>query len=105
MSSVATSPPDRRARRPASRARSRPIGWLVGLFNALRATIALSLFWRTFALLALLLFGGVFAWVQTFRALEFEPRAVQAAQQIASLVNLSRAALRYSDSINRVAVV
>ena len=55
---------------------------------------ALSLFWRTFFLLALLLGGGIFAWVQTFRALEFEPRAVQAAQQIASLVNLARAALR-----------
>lgn len=67
--------------------------------------IALSLFWRTFFLLALLLGGGVFAWVQTFRALEFEPRAVQAAQQIASLVNLSRAALQYADGINRVTVV
>ncbi len=67
--------------------------------------VALSLFWRTFVLLALLLGGGVFAWVQTFRALEFEPRAVQAAQQIASLVNLSRAALQYSDGINRVTVV
>ena len=29
---------------------------------------ALSLFWRTFFLLALLLASGVFAWVQTFRA-------------------------------------
>ena len=48
----------------------------------------LSLFWRTFFLLALLLAGGVFAWVQTLRALEFEPRAVQAAQQTAGLVNL-----------------
>ncbi len=67
--------------------------------------VALSLFWRTFVLLALLLGGGVFAWVQTFRALEFEPRAVQAAQQIASLVNLSRAALQYSDGINRITVV
>ncbi len=67
--------------------------------------VALSLFWRTFFLLAVLLLGGVFAWVQTFRALEFEPRAVQAAQQIASLVNLSRAALRYADTINRVTVV
>ncbi len=64
-----------------------------------------SLFWRTFALLALLLAGGVFAWVQTLRALEFEPRAVQAAQQIAGLVNLSRAALSHSDGINRVALV
>lgn len=70
-----------------------------------RQTVALSLFWRTFFLLALLLGGGIFAWVQTLRALEFEPRAVQAAQQVASLVNLSRAALRYSDSINRVSVV
>jgi DNA-binding winged helix-turn-helix (wHTH) protein len=67
--------------------------------------VALSLFWRTFFLLALLLAGGIFAWVQTLRALEFEPRAVQAAQQIASLVNLSRAALRHSDGINRVALV
>jgi two-component system, OmpR family, osmolarity sensor histidine kinase EnvZ len=67
--------------------------------------VALSLFSRTFFLLAVLLLGGIFAWVQTFRALEFEPRAVQAAQQIASLVNLSRAALRYSDAINRVTLV
>ena len=66
---------------------------------------ALSLFWRTFILLGLLLTAGIFAWVQTFRALEFEPRAVQAAQQIASLVNLSRAALRYSDSINRLTLI
>jgi two-component system osmolarity sensor histidine kinase EnvZ len=73
--------------------------------RARRSPLALSLFWRTFVLLALLLGGGVFAWVQTLRALDFEPRTVQAAQQIASLVNLSRAALRYSDSIGRVSVV
>ncbi len=76
-----------------------------GLQTMTKKLVALSLFWRTFFLLALLLAGGVFAWVQTFRALEFEPRAVQAAQQIASLVNLARAALRASDGINRVAVV
>jgi two-component system, OmpR family, osmolarity sensor histidine kinase EnvZ len=64
-----------------------------------------SLFWRTFVLLALLLAGGVFAWVHTLRALEFEPRAVQAAQQIAGLVNLTRASLHHSDGINRVALV
>src|SRR5262245_39350378 len=67
--------------------------------------VALSLFWRTFFLLAILLAGGVFAWTQTFRAMEFEPRAVQAAQQIASLVNLSRAALRSTDGIQRVALI
>ena len=70
-----------------------------------RSKVALSLFWRTFFLLALLLAGGVFAWVQTFRALEFEPRAVQAAQQIASLVNLTRSALLATDGINRISII
>jgi two-component system osmolarity sensor histidine kinase EnvZ len=70
-----------------------------------RATLALSLFWRTFVLLALLLAGGVVAWVQTLRALELEPRAVQEAQQIASLVNLSRAALQQADGITRVTLL
>lgn len=70
-----------------------------------RGAVALSLFWRTFFLLAVLLMGGVFAWVQTFRALEFEPRAVQSAQQIASLVNLSRSALQYVDGVERVTLV
>ncbi len=67
--------------------------------------LALNLFWRTFALLALLLVGSVLAWQQTFKALEAEPRALEAAQQLAGLVNLSRAALADADSINRVAVV
>ena len=70
-----------------------------------RQPVELSLFWRTFFLLALLLTGGIFAWVQTLRALEFEPRAVQAAQQTAELVNLSRTALSTADAINRVALV
>jgi len=64
-----------------------------------------SLFWRTFFLLAMLLLGCFVAWLQTFRALEFEPRVLQSAQQIASLVNLSRAALVHSDSIARVSLV
>ena len=70
-------------------------------FNAL----GLSLFWRTFFLLALLLAGGIFAWLQTLRAMEFEPRAMEAAQQTARLVNLARAALKASDGINRVALL
>lgn len=70
-----------------------------------RPRLALSLFWRTFCLLALLLAVGVFAWTQTFRALESEPRAVQAAQQIASLVNLARVALTSVDGINRIALI
>ena len=70
-----------------------------------RKPVQLSLFWRTFFLLAMLLAGGVFAWVQTLRAMEFEPRAVQAAQQTADLVNLSRTALRAVDAINRVTLI
>ncbi len=64
-----------------------------------------SLFWRTFFFLALLLFGSIMAWLQTYRALESEPRAVESAQQLASLINLSRVALRYSDSIARVSLI
>ena len=64
-----------------------------------------SLFWRTLLLLAALLLGSTFTWYQTFRALEYEPRAIQTAQQIASLVNLTRAALVYSDSIARVSLI
>ena len=65
----------------------------------------LSLFWRTFFLLALLLVGSILAWLQTLRTLEFEPRAIQTAQQIASLVTLSRAALVHADSIARVSLI
>ena len=73
--------------------------------NRLRAPWRLSLFWRTFFLLALLLIGSILAWLQTLRSLEFEPRAIQTAQQIASLVNLSRAALIHSDAIARVSLI
>lgn len=44
-------------------------------------------------LLALLLVAGNFAWLQIFRVSEREPRAVQVAQQITSVVNLTRSAL------------
>jgi two-component system osmolarity sensor histidine kinase EnvZ len=64
-----------------------------------------SLFWRTFFLLSLLLVGSILAWLQTLRSLEFEPRAIQTAQQIASLVNLSRAALIHSDAIARASLI
>ncbi|QJY33939.1 HAMP domain-containing protein [Diaphorobacter sp. JS3050] len=73
--------------------------------RAQRARVGLNLFWRTFFLLAVLLIGSIMAWLQTLRALEFEPRALQTAQQIASLVNLSRAALIHSDAIARVSLL
>src|SRR4051812_3532918 len=70
-----------------------------------RKLLSLNLFWRTFFLLSVLLTGGILAWVQTLRQLEFEPRAVVAAQQIASLVNLSRGAMAHVDGINRIALM
>ncbi|AVS84590.1 sensor histidine kinase [Paracidovorax avenae] len=70
-----------------------------------RTRVGLNLFWRTFFLLALLLVGSILAWLQTLRALEFEPRTLQTAQQIASLVNLSRAALVHADAIARVSLI
>jgi two-component system, OmpR family, osmolarity sensor histidine kinase EnvZ len=70
-----------------------------------RNVLGLSLFWRTFYLLAILLAFGVFAWLQTLQLLELEPRAVQAAQQTAGLVNLARASLQQADGINRITLL
>ncbi len=65
----------------------------------------ISLFGRTFLLLGALLLGSVMAWFVTFRELEEEPRALQSAQQLASLVNLTRAALVHADAISRISLV
>lgn len=72
---------------------------------AVRGGAGVSLFWRTFILLAALLLVSILVWLQTLRMFELEPRAIQTAQQIASLVNLSRAALIHSDSIARVSLI
>jgi two-component system osmolarity sensor histidine kinase EnvZ len=82
-----------------------PLGTMPAELSRAPKRVGLSLFWRTFFLLALLLLGSILAWLQTLRALEFEPRAIQTAQQIASLVNLSRAALVHADSIARVSLL
>ena len=68
-------------------------------------TPGISLFWRTFFFLAVLLLASIVTWLQTFSSLESEPRAIQNAQQIASLVNLSHAGLRYADAIARVSLI
>jgi len=52
-----------------------------------------TLLWRSVALIALLLVIAHLAWLQIFRVSEREPRARQAARQIVSVVNLTRAAL------------
>jgi two-component system osmolarity sensor histidine kinase EnvZ len=65
----------------------------------------LSLFWRTFALLALLICCSALAWLQLLRTQEYEPRMLRNAHQTASVVNLTRAALMHTDAIARVSLL
>jgi len=60
-----------------------------------------GLFWRTFLLVLLLLAGSSVAWLQSFRIFEREPRAQQLAEQVISIVNITRSALLYSDPVVR----
>jgi len=64
-----------------------------------------GLFWRTFLLILLLLAASSAAWLQSFRLFEREPRAQQLADQMASIVNITRSALLYSDPIARLALL
>lgn len=67
--------------------------------------LRLSLFWRTFILLALLILCSSLAWLQMFRTQEYEPRILRNAQQIATVVNLTKTALVNSDAIARLALL
>jgi two-component system osmolarity sensor histidine kinase EnvZ len=69
------------------------------------AAPTLSIFWRTYTLLALLLAGAVFAWVQTALQLDVEPRAQLAARQTAELVQLARATMQTSSGSARAALL
>jgi two-component system osmolarity sensor histidine kinase EnvZ len=60
-----------------------------------------SLFWRTFLLILLLIIASLLTWLQSFRVFEREPRAERIANQVVSVVNVTRAALRYSDPNER----
>ena len=57
-----------------------------------------SLFWRTFALLMLLLVITALAWLQSFRVLSEVPFSKGISQQIISTVNLTRYALISADA-------
>jgi len=59
------------------------------------------LFWRTFLLILLLFVACLAAWWPTVRVIEREPRARQIAQQVVSIVNITRSALVYSDPQRR----
>ena len=67
--------------------------------------LKLSLFWRTFVLLAMLIVFSSLAWLQLFRTQEYEPRILRNAHQIATVVNLTRTALAHSDAIARVSLL
>src|SRR5512140_3779221 len=60
-----------------------------------------SLFWRTLLLVLLLIVASLGAWIQSFRVFERAPRAQTIAQQVVSVVNITRAALLYSDPFVR----
>jgi two-component system osmolarity sensor histidine kinase EnvZ len=65
----------------------------------------LNLFWRTFLLVATMLAGCLGLWWYTLRTFEIEPRTLQTANQVASLVNLTRSALAHSDPITRLSLI
>jgi len=64
-----------------------------------------SLFWRTYLLLATLLMGSVLGWMQLQWLLTIEPQALQSARLTASLVHIARTALRHTDSQQAQALV
>ncbi len=68
-------------------------------------SLQLSLFWRTFLMLVLLIFFSSLAWLQMFRTQEYEPRILRNAHQIATVVNLTKTALIHSDAIARVSLL
>src|SRR3990172_3543181 len=61
----------------------------------------MTLFWRSFLLIALLIVVSVAASFQIYRVYEREPRARELAQQSVSVVNLTRAALVNADPFRR----
>jgi two-component system osmolarity sensor histidine kinase EnvZ len=65
----------------------------------------LSLFWRTFVLLSVLMLCSTLVWLQLFRSQEYEPRVLRNAHQIATVVNLTRNALIHTDAIARVSLL
>ena len=74
-------------------------------FDRAPRRVKLSLFWRTFFLLVLLILCSSLAWLQMFRTQEYEPRVLRNAHQIATVVNLTRTALIHTDAIARVSLL
>jgi two-component system, OmpR family, osmolarity sensor histidine kinase EnvZ len=71
----------------------------------LRRLLQISLFWRTFVLLVMLILASSVVWYISFKTLESESRAQLSARQISSAVNLSRSSLIHADAIYRTALL
>lgn len=71
----------------------------------LRSLLQISLFWRTFVLLVLLILASSVVWYVSFKTLESESRAQLSARQISSAVNLTRSSLVHADAIYRTALI
>jgi two-component system, OmpR family, osmolarity sensor histidine kinase EnvZ len=63
--------------------------------------VRVSLFWRTFALIALVVVASLLAWFRLFRTAERQPRAERLAWEVASVVNLTRAGLLSASPASR----
>ena len=72
---------------------------------ARRRPFICSLFWRTFALIGLLLLASAIGWSALFGPLKYGPRAIENTRQAASLVNLARAALTHADANARASLI
>jgi two-component system, OmpR family, osmolarity sensor histidine kinase EnvZ len=71
----------------------------------LRSLLQISLFWRTFVLLVLLILASSVIWYVSFKTLETDSRAQLSARQISSAVNLTRSSLIHADAIYRTALI
>ena len=71
----------------------------------LRQLFQISLFWRTFVLLVMLILASSLVWYISFKTLESESRAQLSARQISSAVNLTRSSLVHADAIYRTALI
>ena len=71
----------------------------------LRHLLQISLFWRTFVLLVMLIMASSLVWYFSFKTMELESRAQLSARQISSAVNLTRSSLVHADAIYRTALI
>lgn len=63
--------------------------------------LPLSLFWRTFFFVSILLVGGVLTWLQILRALETMPRMQRAAEKVVTLTQFAHQTLAHMPQSQR----